>query len=68
MKRPRRSSGGRPSDGDRRERQPEVVQGPPRRGRQRVLPEVDAEQYRGFLDLSSGIPTATTCPKCGYSW
>ena len=35
---------------------------------QQPLPGVDVEQFRGFLDLSSGMPTKTCCPKCGYRW
>lgn len=40
----------------------------PRRSHQQPLPGVDADQFRGFLDLSSGMPTKNTCPKCGYQY
>lgn len=40
----------------------------PRRSHQRPLPGIDTEQFRGFLDLSSGMPTKMACPKCGYRW
>lgn len=39
-----------------------------RHSHQQALPGVDVEQFRGFLDLSSGMPTKMCCPKCGYRW
>ena len=39
-----------------------------RRRGQRVLPGLDVEGVRGFLDLSSGMPTTVRCPRCGYEY
>lgn len=49
---------------------PAVVPPPPSRTkpRQGVLPELDIDAFREFVDLSSGMPVTHTCPKCGYSW
>lgn len=39
-----------------------------RRSHQQPLPGIDTDEFRGFLDLSSGMPTKACCPKCGYRW
>lgn len=35
---------------------------------QRILPGMDVTEFRDWLDFSSGLPVATTCPRCGYRW
>lgn len=44
------------------------AEGESQKSRQGTVPGLDTAEFRGFLDLSSGMPVKHRCPMCHYEW